>query len=213
MLRKHLVSFWYCVFLQLLPVPRLGSPLALQIAWHVKHFSTLPSSGQTFSLALVLSEWLTDIPNLHPESHVPLVCSGMPGAGNPRNAGLVRGELGAAWECLSEITPHRSKPTCTKSQGCDTWLPAQPCPTLPSPAPHTRTWEKMGVSGVESLQLAPTGPKQSGQLLELLDRTWWIGCHGNMLGKMGGSHGNREHPCSHDCRDGDFLRSPRTGCV
>lgn len=30
---------------------------------------------------------------------------------------------------LFEITPHQSRATCMRSQGCDTWLPAEPSPT------------------------------------------------------------------------------------
>lgn len=173
----------------------------------------MPSSHQTFSLALILPEWFSAIPNLHTESYIPLIYGGEPEVGSPRNTGLVRGELSAVWRRLSEITLHRSKATCVPSQGGDTWLSARPSPTLPAPALQTKAWEGTVVSGAESLQLVPPGPQHSGQVLALLEQAWWIGCHGNMLRKRDGSHRNGEHPYSPDCPGGDFLLSPHMACM
>lgn len=79
------------------------------------------------------------------------------------------GELSDVWGHLSEICPLH-KDTSVWSQRHDTQLPAQPSHMLPAPSLQAKVQEGMGVSQAESLQPVPLGPKQSGQVLALLDQ-------------------------------------------
>lgn len=165
MLRKHFLWFWYCLFLQLLPSPRLGSPLPLQIAWCIKHFSSPPSSRQSFSLTLVLLESLAAIPDLHSESHMPLVFSGESEMGSPGNTGQVREDTS-----LKQPPARAELPACSLRDVTPGYLP-RPAPRCCCCSPGKRAggdgclWGRDPLASADRTKADRAGPATAGSNL------------------------------------------------